>query len=175
MEKFLEREFSNESPMKLQKLEEANRWTEGLTDKLGKGVDEGIKKAISLLRAMNFNTSSSCAGHTGEEDRFALPYIEFYTPAPEGWKTDKKKEEKWEKANKEQRQKLTPIFEQFRTNNPELSKLLVLEKIGALGGFRLECSIGTKPTSKEDAVMQIKLRQKAMQAFTEFLMQEYLK
>lgn len=52
--------MNNNLPIKIQsELEVVN----SITDKLGKGVDEGIKLLIAVLRVHGFATTSSCYGH----------------------------------------------------------------------------------------------------------------
>lgn len=47
-------------------------------DKLGRGIDEGVKETVVALNMLGFNTTGSCEGHF---DRLYLtPYIDFAAP-----------------------------------------------------------------------------------------------
>lgn len=89
MERY-ENQFKGLDTNRLQKLNKARREVEHLVDKLGKEIDAGIKETISILRAMDFPTSSSCAGHT-EPQRYGPPYVEVCAPALNDWKESEEK------------------------------------------------------------------------------------
>lgn len=167
---------SNKLENKEKQLQNARQEIDQIADKLGLGIENGIKETVSVLRAMNFSTSSSCAGHT-ENDKYSPPYIEFYSPAPLGWKDDKMKKVLWKQENIKQVAKLEQFLNEFYINrkSPPDAKLQ-LENIGMFGGFRLENLGGRYYTreqisklTKEEIIYKIKLYQKEMSNFTNFL------
>jgi hypothetical protein len=167
---------------KERKLEAKRFEVEHIVDKLGRGIDQEIKETIALLRAMDFPTSSSCAGHT-ENTGYAPPYIEIYAQAPENWKEDKEKQELWRRENNLQREKLQFLLNDFNKER-EVSDDVRLEMvpIGMFGGFRLQNTairLDREKNLKEKLEVQyvldkIKEFQGEMALFTEFLKSRFL-
>jgi hypothetical protein len=170
--------FKNTFPENQDKLyQTARENVELLVDKLGKGIDEGIKDTIAILNAMNFHTTSSCSGHI-EKDSFAIPYVEFYTPAPDGWKMDPDKQALWAKNNLKQQEKLIPLINEFNNrSNRHTHVELKLSRIGIFGGFRLVAEIAGSESSPKivtEIIKIIEVYQKEILDFTEFLKLRFL-
>ncbi len=61
--------FSEELPVNDPKLEKQAKWdkatekVEAITDKLGKGIDEGIKETVVAFHVFDIPTDMSCEGH----------------------------------------------------------------------------------------------------------------
>src|ERR1700691_1390590 len=89
---------TTENKQNRDKLSRTQQEVEKITDKLGKGIEQGIRETVSVLRAMGLETDSSCAGHKEDGEKLGLPYVQVYAPAPDGWKNDwqnKKLQELW--------------------------------------------------------------------------------
>jgi len=163
-----------------QKFNASKQEVERIVDALGKGIDEGAKETVAILRAMDFPTSSSCAGHT-EEDGYCPPYIEICSKAPEGWKEDKAKQDVWRTENLKYKNMLAPLLEEFNKDRDIQSDCrLTLANMGILGGFRLE-AVGTYMKREElglknieDVINKIRQYQKEIAEFTIFLKQKFL-
>lgn len=185
MEKFPLPDFNNLSESNLQKPENARKLdnsrkvVEKLVDKLGKHVDDGIKETVAILRAMDFTTTSSCAGHKSEKEGFGLPYIEICTKPQKGWEEDKEKKMIWMEENIKQLEKIKPLLNEFNNiRNPSSDARLGLYAIGVFGAFRIENAGSKKITefkSWDEAVEKVSAYQKEMTGFTEFLKEKFLK
>ena len=69
-------ERTNKIP--LSALDRAHSEIEQITDGLNKSIDEGIRDAVAVLRALNLDTTQSCEGHL---DRGSpSPYIDLHAP-----------------------------------------------------------------------------------------------
>lgn len=83
--------------------EQKRREIDEIKDKLGKGVDENIKEAVTAFRVFEFTTSGSCGGHLQKEKHGLLyPWVDISAPIPEGFKESEgedreKKEARMEK------------------------------------------------------------------------------
>lgn len=78
MKEILEQLKSNELLEKQKKWDEIAAEIEGITDKLGKPIERGIKEMVIALNALGFETSGSCEGHIkgigeGENKFFNMP------------------------------------------------------------------------------------------------------
>ena len=150
---------------------------EKLADKLGSRIEEGIKETVAILRAMDFPTSSSCAGHKSDEEGYKIPYVRIYAPAPKGWIEDKQNKELrelWKQENEKQREKMEPLLNDFNAaKNISADAKLYTEDIGIFGGFTLKNMAATF-ISKEDAIEKITLYQEEMANFTKFLKTRFL-
>ena len=164
---------------KLRRLDFFRAQVSKIEDKFGTKVDENIAESIAILLAMDFSTSSSCGGHTGEDDRFAVPYIEFYTPPIEGWKESRRKRKEWKEQNEIQGKKFQPLLEKFNMNRKVLDDVrLYIDPMGRLGGFRL-LNRGLseeelkKPLTREFVSERITIYQGEFKEFTDFLKKQY--
>ena len=123
------------------KLDLALQEVENISDKLGKGIDDGIKETIALLLAMDFPTSSSCAGHFKIEEGVGMPYIRIYAPAPEGWESDKQNKdlrERWKQENLKYRNKIQKLLDEYNQKKDSSAAQLRISNIGVFGGFQIE-------------------------------------
>jgi len=74
-----------EKEAKLQSIrQEVDSWG----DRLGEGVDEGIKETVAVYNAMELPTSASCEGHFGSESEhgFPAPWVEVEAPDKPQWR-----------------------------------------------------------------------------------------
>jgi hypothetical protein len=172
-------------------LEKEKSWEEivarvnQIVDGRGMGVDEGIKETVAVFLVHGFTTISSCEGHLtkeGEEERgLPYPWVEVYAPEPEGWKDAEGKEkerleQEWRIKNFEQQRKMMGFLEEFyKERETPFDARLVFDRVGELGGFRVQ-SFGAQMTailSPEEKKRKLLLYQKEMKDFTEFLKNKY--
>ncbi|MBS1586017.1 MAG: hypothetical protein JSS82_10795 [Bacteroidetes bacterium] len=160
------------------KYKQAVQEVEQITDKLGTPVDEGIKETVAVLRAMGFPTTSSCAGHR-TEDKFGLPYVKIYAPAPQKWLEDHKSAgafKEWNAANAKYREQIMLLLNEFnQARKSAEDALLFLRNIGIYGGFKIENKANVELRTAEEGFEKCALYQKEMADFTEFLKQKYFK
>lgn len=133
--------------------EEAQTKLDRTTDGLGLGIDPGIKHVVAALMARDFITNASCEGHI---DR-ALPYPWVQLSIPKDSKGV------YEKANREQHQKIEELLAEFykgrKTDIP-----IQVRDIGIFGAFRLQ-----SVAKGEDATRSIEDYQDEMNAFADYL------
>ena len=77
-EKFEQKEVVNEKEARWKEVEAE---VEQIGDKLGKGIDDGIKPAVKGLMANGFKTTMSCEGHL--DHGFPWPNIDIASPLEE--------------------------------------------------------------------------------------------
>jgi hypothetical protein len=172
-------DFSNEN----EKSEKQKHWeilaaeVEGITDKLGLGIDSGIKESIVALKAYEFPTSQSCEGHLEGEHGLPYPWIEVYAPEPEGWKEDEEKQKEWRIANLKEQKKMIGLLGKFyEGRNAPLDARITFERVGAFGGFRIQ-SMGADTMellSQDEIKGRYMIYKKEMDDFTAFLKKGYL-
>ena len=128
-----------------EKSEKQKRWeaiqaeVEAITDRLGLGIDKGIKESVIALKAFDFPTSQSCEGHLEGEHGLAYPWVEIYTPEPNGWEENEEKQREWKFANLREQQKMLGLLEEFYQNRTaHMDTRIVFNRIGAFGGFRIQ-------------------------------------
>jgi len=172
--------FSGENRLfdKQKALKRAFEEVEKLTDKLGTPIDPGIKETVALLRAMDFPTDSSCAGHTNEDGKgYGTPHVRIYSPAPKGWWEDRYNQqlrEQWRQENLKHRARFQPLLEEYnKSRNVSEDIRLRMRDIGRFGAYTLENGKTHKFNTDEDIIAQIKAFQNEMKAFTEFLKKKY--
>ena len=80
-----------EDPKKRAEWEKTKNEVMRITDKLGKGLDEGIIETVVAFQVLGINTFQSCEGHVDHESESPSPYIDVATPGLEkdGKKVDK--------------------------------------------------------------------------------------
>jgi len=172
---------SQESPQnnieieKQQRLIEIREKVETIKDKQGKGVEEGIKESVTALLANDFPTSQSCEGHIGEKGA-SYPWVEIYTPEPEGWRENKEKQREWTIENLKQQKRMTDILAEFyKDSETPLDARLNFSYIGTFGGFRIQ-SIGSENMSSlppEEQKQKNEAYRKEMAVFTAFLKKRF--
>ncbi len=161
---------------KEQKYVETRHKVEAITDKLGEGVDEGIKETVTALLANGLSTSQSCEGHIGGRGE-GYPWVEICVPEPNGWEEDEKKQEEWKTENLKQQKRVVDIFSEFyRERNTPFDARLNFRYIGAFGEFRIQ-SIGSETivlVSPDEQKQKLEEYRKEMADFTEFLKNRFL-
>jgi len=156
-----------------------------IADRLGKGVEQDIKETVAIFLIYDFSTSQSCEGHIteiGKEQRQAFyPWVDFDVSDSKktGGLSDEEKIkllEDCEPKNLRQQQKLMSLLEEFyRDRITPFDTRLTFSGNGAFGGFRL-LSFGARIMdllSHEEKLQKLKLYQKEMHDFTEFLKAKY--
>jgi len=164
-----------------QKIAEINE----ITDRLGKKIDEKIKKTVVAFLAYKFDTIGSCEGHIAEneEEEHGLPYpwVEIYAPVPEEWQeSEGEKKKQLEKIlsmnNFRQQRKMMLLLEKFyQKRETPFDARLIFEKIGIFGGFRIQ-SFGARIMTilnPEEKKQRLEIYRKEMEDFTDFLKSEY--
>lgn len=162
--------------------ETARKKVDTIVDKLGLGIDEGIKDFVATLNAMGIPTTSSCAGHTNEDDEgFAIPYIEIYTPRPRDWREDPDAQKHWTLSNQKESEKLLPLLNQFYENRAVKEDVRIdIHPMGLFGGFRLQSTIKKRGPIPQDenyytkATENVREYQKEMEDFGNFLKEKFL-
>jgi len=175
MEKFNAEQ--NETKIRQRKLEDARKEVEKIGDKLGMPIDEGIKETVAILMAMGLPTTSSCAGHKGEEGKFGLPYVQIFTEEPEGWRADpsnKELGELWRQSNLKQRKIVQPLLDEFNKSRQVPSDIKLYMSDMGFEAFRIENTGGIEPNSIDEAIKIVEAYQHEMDSFTKFLVDKYL-
>jgi len=94
---FLEHDSQN-NRIPLARLEETRREIDHITDGLNLTIDEGIREAVAVLRALTVATTQSCEGHL---DRGSpSPYIDISAPGEPGHRFQGEKAQLEELAKK---------------------------------------------------------------------------
>lgn len=168
------------------KLEEIRKKVNECVDKLGKGIDDGIKESIVMFSAFDINTTASCEGHPDHGTGGPFPFIDV--EAKDVWKLDKRLEEikgneieeekiisEIERKNLEERKKLMPYLDEFYKNRDvPYDKKLIIQSL-ARGWSRIESQgVGLqKIETDENKKKNLAEFQKEMQEFTKFLKDKY--
>lgn len=150
---------------------------DGITDRLGLGIDSGIKKSVVAFSAHEFPTSQSCEGHLHGDHGYPYPWVEIYVEGPEGWEESEEKQNEWRVSNLKEQQKMINLLNEFYQNRiTPLDARLVFDKIGAYGGFRIQSMGAATMELITDEELEIKhiLYQKEMNDFSEFLKSKFL-
>jgi len=89
-----DKKIPSQESEKLNKLQamikEVNSWR----DRLGKGVDEGIKETVAMYNVMGIPTSASCEGHFESESEhgYPVPWVEVEAPDKPKWRFEHEEE-----------------------------------------------------------------------------------
>lgn len=153
-----------------------------IKDKLGLGIDEGIKKGVVAFNAFGLRTSQSCEGHFGtEEGGSPTPWIEVAPQEPEieNWYENDELREKVTKERNELQAKSIKLLDDFyRERNPSYDTRLGFVGIGYR--FRIQ-SIGTEifeeltqGLSEEEKAKKAKEYKQEMNDFVSFMKEKYL-
>jgi len=173
---------------KEQKWQEKLKGVEQLADKLGLGVDGGIKETVAAFHVFEINTTSS---HEGKIDRNPVPYIDVESADVEELdrkldevetnnQTDASEEQsirdKIFKRNLEERKKVITLLEEFYTERKVPYEVRLNIHPMARGWSRIQ-SQGADFQEVEQDQEKVKERlqqfQGEMRAFTEFLKNKY--
>jgi hypothetical protein len=171
----------NEAEPKEILWEQKRRETAEIKDRLGEGIDENIKEAVTAFRVHEFATDGSCGGHLPEE-KHGLPYpwVDICTPKPAGFDIKKdrdgEKEQEWKKENLRQREKMMKYLEEFyKARETPPDAMIVLHNIGIFGAFRMQNFGGEtmEALTTEQQTSKLDLYRKEMAVFAEFLKQKF--
>lgn len=162
-----------------QKWQAALEGVDQLGDRLGLGVDEGIKETVAAFHVMDINTTAS---HEGKLDRHPIPYIDVESAEAQVLndelrtiKDESAKEaihEKILRSNLAERRKLIPLLEEFYTDRKVPYEVRLGITSYARGWSRVENQGADFQEIEEDeSVKKARLEQfqEEMHAFTEFL------
>ncbi|NTV22698.1 MAG: hypothetical protein HGB03_04035 [Candidatus Yonathbacteria bacterium] len=155
-----------------------------ITDRLGFGVEAGIKDTVTAFRAYEFTTSQSCEGHeeTDGTQGELFPWVEICAPEPEHFDDSeggmrKELEHQWTIENLQQRQNMTNLLSVFYSQRETpFDARLTFDRIGAFGSFRVQSFGATiiPLLSQEEQHEKLTLYRKEMSDFTDFLKNEFL-
>jgi hypothetical protein len=161
-----------------QKREETDR----ITDKLGLGIDEAIKEAVTAFRINEFSTRQSCSGHMADDEYKATsPWIDVCAPDPKGWRDsegEKKKELERELTieNLKQQKRVVGLLDEYYLGREVSSDVkLDIERLGLFGGFRVQ-STGADTISSlppDEQINKLISYRKEMDDFAQFLKDRY--
>ena len=153
-----------------------------IADRLGLGIDEKIKKAVTAFRVYEFPTDGSCEGHAvGDGHGLPFPWIDIDSPEPKGLRkaTGEEKEEKermMTMENLRQQQKMIALLEEFyRDRETPFEARLAFDSRGIFGGFRVQ-SFGAevmKLLTPEEQIQKLELYRKELNDFSDFLKIKY--
>ena len=165
-------------PKKIAEWKRKRAEVDEIVDNLGKGIDGGIKDVVTALLVHNFSTSGSCEGHVNEKGHgYPFPWIEVYTPAPEGWKENEEKKKEWAVENlRQQKRMMGDLDEFYKDRHPPIDMRLIFRQIGMFGGFRLQ-SMGAEVMvllTLEEQKEKLRIYRQEMNDFAEFLKEKYL-
>ncbi len=167
------------NPEKMAVWDKVREDIESFADKLGRGVDEGIKEALAGLIVSGFHSTGSCEGHLDHGTR--APWVDIETrDAPALYRkakdatSDEEKEailEEIMRKNLEERRRLIAILDDFYGE-----RKVPIHQMLSTSGYghklsRLE-SIGSDIQAIEDEeTRQTRLEeyQEEMRAFSEYL------
>lgn len=149
-----------------------------IADRLGKGIDEKIKEAVTAFAVYEFPTSQSCEGHIrGEEEGKPYPWVEIDAPEPENWEKDEEKKKEWRMENLKQQKRTIDLLDEFyQTRQTAFDARLHLSNIGAFGAFRIQSS-GAEIMDillPEEQKKKLELYRKEIDDLTVFLKDKFL-
>ncbi|MCX6737936.1 MAG: hypothetical protein NTY11_00760 [Candidatus Parcubacteria bacterium] len=157
------------------KLKDIRERIEGITDKLGKPIEQGIKETVVMLNAFDIKTSQSCEGHF-EEDQKTAPWVLIHPEEPQtdGWWGDEGLREKVVKESQGMRKKSMDLLAEFyKDRKVPYDAIIGFKGVGY--GFKIQ-SIGADifetldPKGQQEKLSAYK---KEMGEFTAFLGKKY--
>jgi hypothetical protein len=155
--------------------ERTSQEIEQIGDKLGKGIDDGVKESVIALTVNEYPTVQSCEGHLDEKG-LSYPWVQVEAPAPEGWEEDDIKKQEWTEANLHQRERMTTMLKEFYLDREEDNDShLILADQGIYEAFRLQSAGGEvmDSLSRIQQEEKQKMYRKEMKDFTDFLRQQF--
>lgn len=168
------------SAERLRRWRELEQRVNELADKLGLGIDEGIKETVVALQAHGLETAQSCEGH---DDRGqALPYVLVEAEEPDGWQNNEKLKRQWRAENERLAERLADLVEQWYTARAERGETVDPEARlephpqGIFGAVRLEPRSQERMTrlSPERRVASAGPYREEMHHFSAFLHERFL-
>ena len=176
----------NDNPDKKQKWEEQMKKIEGITDGLGKTIDENIKETVAALNLLGINTVGSCDGHF---DRgHVSPWVNIESDeairlaktARELELADRTAELKGVadeiiNLNLLERGKLVDYLEEFYANRqtPYIKRLVIQPMHWGKGRIASQGSYFWDAQDKETRSKNLPEYQEEMHDFTQFLKEKY--
>lgn len=112
----------SEQEIRQQRWEELVAEIDQIKDRLGKGIDEGIKEVVIGLRALDVNVTQSCEGH--DDHGTGGPYIDVESPLNTSY--ENALEPMYGNFdNKETKQKFDDLVNEIEINNLNERKKLI--------------------------------------------------
>lgn len=153
-----------------------------MTDKVGRGIDEGIKEGVVIFNLLGLKTTQSCEGHYGQEEQgFPTPWIQVYPEEPdiENWYENEDLRVKVTKEKHELQANATGLLAEFyKDRNVSYDAMLGFSGIGY--GFRIQNQGAeifdeiTKDMTEEEKANKAAEYKKEMDNFASFLKDKYL-
>lgn len=163
-----------------------------ITDKMGRGVDKGIKLLVATLRAYGFFTTGSCYGHKA----YGSPYVDFSSAesnallnSDEYYDLLNRLEQNYDDAlNKEydaliepariknlgEGRRLLTLINRFYKNQYRDKQELIITQMGSLESNRLCAQSGLfLEAMGDDRQSTLKELQKEFDSFTLFLVNNF--
>jgi hypothetical protein len=167
--------YNEAEQRKLALLSEIRQKVEIIGDRLGKGIDDGVKETCVFLMAHEFSLSASCEGHND----WGLPYpwVEVSIDPPKDWNKNQEKNTEWIESSMAQRSKLLDLLQEFYAERQvNLKTMLHFDNIGIFGALRLQPMAGelSESMKKEEKAERLKEFQNEMSEFTAFLKKKFL-
>lgn len=146
-----------------------------IADGLGKGIDEGIKDAVTAFSVYDFPTSQSCEGHaTGDEHGLPYPWVEISVPEPEGRKDSKEKQKERRAENLRHQDRMIGLLTEFyQGRKSDFGVQLTLRNFGK--GFVVQSTRAatTELFSPAEQEQRQELYRKEINDFAGFLKDKY--
>lgn len=156
---------------------------DGIGDKLGLGIDEGVKDTVTVFQVLDINTTGS---HEGKVDRYPVPYIDVECSniyeLNEGLDNAESEEEK-ESILKEiiignigERRKILAYIEEFYRDREVSFEAKIGIQTLARGWSRIQsqgAELQEVETDSDLKKKRLELFQKEMHEFTEFLKSKF--
>lgn len=185
-------DVSQETPYqeKKQKWQEALQGVDLLADRLGLGVDEGIKETVAAFHVFDIHTTAS---HEGKIDRYPIPYIDVESPEIVGLERKLEKFEGGESGSEheedavreeilrrslEERKKVIPLLEEFYSDRKIPYEVRLNIDSRARGWSRIQSQgADFQEIEKDSEAKKQRLHdfQEEMRDFTEFLKNKYFR
>lgn len=156
-----------------------------ITDKLGLGIDSGIREGVVVFNAFGLRTSQSCEGHFGQEGEEGkgspTPWIDVspQEPSNENWyENDQLREKVTNEENALKAKAIKLLDEFYERRNSSYDTRLGFMQIGY--SFRIQ-SVGseifeelTRELSEEQKAKKVAEYKNEMNDFIGFLKNKYL-
>ncbi len=165
---------------RLRRWKELEQQVEELADRLGLGIDEGIKEAVVALHAHGLETSQSCEGHDDHGE--ALPFVLVAAEEPDDRQENEEHKRQWQAENERLAGRLSELVEQWYAARAEQGESLdpgahlELHPQGVFGAVRLESAAQERLTAlpSADRARAAPDYRGEMTRFTEYLRERFL-
>ena len=179
MEKFNSMETKSKEEIWQQKRLEID----GIGDKLGLGIDEGVKDTVTAFHVLDINTTGS---HEGKFDRYPIPYIDVecsniyeLNERLDNAESEEEKEfilKEIITGNLKERQKILTYIEEFYKDREVPFEVKIGIQNLARGWSRIQSQGAELQEIETDSDLKkkrLELFQKEMHEFTEFLKNKF--